>query len=349
MMTNMHNLTNKIISFLKEFRKDPLFLRRWENEWMNDQRQERNRLSVRTASSRRRGTYPYYGTSSMFIEDLYTGVMPFLIYRGEREKYPTTIEPHSREKERLLAAGISGRGHGFLADALCDFVRNAAHTLFQDGVACYEIVYQKNESGETLNFSLEWVRPDYLFRIFNNYYQVIPWWVAKESHLKVQIIKIPKEKILRIDLPKPYGGRRRYLRMLRRIWSLGEQIIPQFQMNAMEQNQQIGFDWKKFQDAKFLEIARLTRCFGWNQRQLSGDTISEYYSLVRYLRLQKTEITARELIIEKLNEILNRQPLRLDVVVAMRNLPSIQTVEEQEKLLNQGDVVFTDVINALKI
>ena len=50
---------------------------------------------------------------------MHAGIMPFMIYRGEREKYPAKIEPHSPAKERIIADGVAGRGYpSFLGDAL---------------------------------------------------------------------------------------------------------------------------------------------------------------------------------------------------------------------------------------
>ncbi|OYV62925.1 MAG: hypothetical protein B7W96_00105 [Parcubacteria group bacterium 37-58-5] len=346
----MREFITKIYDRCQKFLKDPLFLSYWEQEWTHYRGRATNQISIRFMSARGRGRYPYYGTSSMFIEDMYHGVMPFMVYRGEREKYPATLEPHSVQKERLIAEGISGRGYNrFLGDALCDFVRNATHTLFERGVALYEIVYERNEAGETTSFSLERVDLYYLFRFFGNYYQLIPWWIAKENHIRVRALKIPGEKILRINMPRRYGGTRGFERMLKRVWKLGEQIVPKFQMDAMEENRSIGFDLKMFTDAKYLEVARLTKCFGWNQRRTSGDNISEYYSMVRYLRQQKVEASIRNMLIGKLNDALNRSPLNLGVTVSMANLPTIEKVEEQEAALAAGDVTFTDVFNALKI
>lgn len=345
----MKSLMEKIPAALRRFLKDPLFLRRWEEEWYHHQGQQTNQISLRIMPVGR-GTYAFNATSHMFIEDMYLGIMPFLIYSGEREKYPATTEPRSPLKERMVAEGISSRGYNqFLGDALCDFVRNAMHTIFQRGLAIYEIVYEKDAHGETMSFDLQWMQSSYLFKLFGNYYQVIPWWVARRSHLRVQILKIPAEKILRIELPRQYGGKRGLQRILRRLRALGEQLIPKFQMKALENNEQINFDFKAFTRAKYLETAHLTSGFGWNQRQLSGDNITEYYSMIRYLRQQRMEAEMRHLIISTLNDALNRAPLSLGVQVSIANLPGLVQIRQQEEAIRSGSVKFIDIYNAVKI
>lgn len=346
----MNNFIKKAKESLKSFIKDPLFLYRWEEPWYFRRRDD-NQLSVRISGRHRRKPYPYRGDSHMFIEDMYTGIMPFMIYRGEREKYPARIEPAATpQKQTLITKGISQREYvHFLEDALCEFVRTTAHVLFSDGAVFYEIVYRKNEADEIEDFDFVLLQPFYLFRSWKNYYQVVPWWEAKESHIRVQIIKIPAEKILRIDFPKQYGGKRKIDSVLKRLWQLSKELIPGFHMKAMEKNENIGFDLDEFNRAKYLEIAKLTKTFGWNQRQRSEGYITEYYSMLRFLREKKLEATMREHIIAELNAALNRQPLNLGARIVIENLFSVEDVAEQEKLLKQGDVAFMDIFNILKI
>ncbi|MFA6189918.1 MAG: hypothetical protein WC711_00160 [Candidatus Staskawiczbacteria bacterium] len=345
----MNNFIKKAKESLKSFLEDPLFLKYWEEEYYSRPRED-NQLSVRISGRRRERAYQYNGDSFMFVEDMHTGIMPFMIYRGEREKYPAKVEPISPEKERLIAEGISGRGYRrFLGDALCDFVRMTTLTLFQSGVVFYEIVYKKNESGVTESFNLELLQPFYLFKFFRNYYQYVPWWEAKESRIKVQIIKIPAEKILRIDFPKQFGGKKKINNVLKRLWQLSKELIPKFQMDAMGENRNIGFDLKEFSKAKYLEIAKLTKDFGWNQRQRSDDYITEYYSMLRFLREKELEAVIRNKIISELNEALNSSPLNLGVKVIIENLFSVDDVKQQKKILKAGNVAFMDIINKFKI
>lgn len=346
----MNNFFKKIKENTKSFLKDPLFLRHWEEPRYSHTR-DNNQLSVRTSGRHRRKVYPYHGDSFMFVEDMYTGIMPFMIYRGEREKYPARIEPSTTpQKRRLIIDGISQRDHTYyLEDAICELVRTTAHVLFSDGVAFYEIIYKKNDSGVIESFGFELLQPFYLFHFWKNYYQVVPWWEAKESHIRSQIIKIPAEKIIRIDFPKQYGGKRKIYYLLKRLYQLSKELIPKFQMDAMGKNENIGFDLNEFSRTKYLEIAKHSKEFGWNQRQRSDNYITEYYSMGRFLRGKKLEATIRTHIIEKLNETLNREPLNLNAKIVMENLFSVEDVERQENFLKEGDVKFMDIINSLKI
>ena len=346
----MNNLIQKTVSFLKSFFNDPLFLRRWDDPVYYSFSKNNNQLSIRVSGGKRRDLYSYNGDGFIFIRDMYSGIMPFMHYKGKRELYPVKLEPASSfEKKQLIAEGISQRGRAyFLEDALCDFVRTTTQVLFSDGVVFYEIIYEKNKDGEVESFELEFIRSRYFFHFLSSYYQFIPWSEAKKSHVKVQIIKIPKEKILKISFPKKLGGEKKLRRVIKRLWQLSKELVPKFQMEAMENNKSIGFDGEEFSKTKYLEIAKLTKNFGWSQGQRLENNITEYYLIARHLRAKKAEASVREEIISKLNEALNGPILNLGVKVSMENLFTVKDVEKQESILRKGNVAFIDVINSIK-
>lgn len=345
-MMTMKKYFKKIKDAVWGYLKDPLLLRKWDQPDYYRYRgrgDSDNQLSFRSSRNRRH-RYHYYGTSSMFIEDMFSGIMPFMIYSGVKEKYPAKVEPVAPDKEAIIAQGLSGRRHRTaLGEGLCDFVRDTAHVLFQDGVAIYEIIYKKNESGEIESCSFELMDPYGLYRFLGNYYQFVSWIDAKASHTKVRIIKIPKEKVLRIEFPKELGGRRRINKILKRSWKLGQEIIPKFQMDAVEKQENVGFDLKGYMEAKYLEIATLTKELGWNQRQLSTNHITEYYALLRLLRQKKAEAIVREIIFTKLNEVLNGPVLNFGTQVSMDNLFTIASIDERIKRLKEGNTTFMDL------
>lgn len=346
----INNIIRKTMLTIKAFLKDPLFLGRWDDPDYHGHRKNDNQLSLGIFGSRNRDLYLHSGDAIMFVQDMYLGIMPFMHYRGQRELYPAKLNPPSAEKESLIAEGISDRySSHFLEDALCDFVRTTTQVMYQDGVAFYEIIAEKNKEGETECFEFEPIRSAHFFRFLNNYYQFISWQEAKKYHVRVKIIKIPREKILRIDFPKQLGGRKKLIKIIKRLWKLSKEIVPKFQMNAMENDKSIGFDMEKFSKLKFLEVAKMTRDFGWGQGQRSENYLTEYYLIVRHLRTKKAEAIIRHKIISELNNVLNGSLLRLGVRISMDNVFTPQDVEKQEGILRKGNINFIDIINAIKI
>lgn len=343
----MNNYITKIKKILQDFLKDPLFLRRWEMSCYSRNRDD-NQLSVRTRYSSGK-LYHYNSDSNNFIQNIYNGIMPFSHMVGQREKYPVKIEPVSLQKEKIIASGISRSNQTLLADALYDFVGATSHSLFMHGIALFEVVYEKNTIGDITKFHFEYLDEKYLFRFFENYYQIIPWWIAKENNVRVQIVKIPAEKIFCIDFPKKLGGKRKLQRTLKRLWEISREGVPSFQMDAMRQNNNIGFNFEDYKKGRYLEIASLTSRFGWNQGKASTNYITEYYWFLRYLRQVKAQTLVREDVILRLNDFLNSSVLNLGVSLSIDNLPTLVKIEEQEKKMKEGNMKFMDIYNSLKI
>jgi hypothetical protein len=347
----MNKKIQKIKDWWTKYKQDPFYLKHWEWENYTQNYRGENRLSQRLTGRFFAKRYPYSNSASEFTDSLYMEIMPSTVFTGTREKYPVELVPiQTIIKQRMIADGIGGRGYPtHLGDAVFDFVRRVAQTLFQDGVAFYEIVYKKNNAGEIESFGFEWLRSFYLFRFGKNYYQIIPWWEAKASHVRVQIIKISAEKIIKITFPKKLGGIRKIHRIMKRLYNLGKDIIPKFQMSTLEDNKNIGFDFELYNKNKYLEIAKLTRKIGWNQGVQSANYIIEYYSLIRFLRQKETEVIVRSEILSKLNEALNGTILNLGTKIVCSNLLTLEVIEAQKKALKAGDVAFMDIFNATNI
>lgn len=345
----MNDLFIKTKKWAESFLVKALLLNKWESLYQR-RNEHADQKSVWISGRTRRKAYPYYHDSHMFVQDMYVGIMPFMIYRGEREKYPVVTEPPiDRTQERMIAEGISGNERAFfLGDAISEFVRSTAHTLFQEGVAYFEI-NQTRKNGVLESFEFEAVSSYGLYSFGSYYYQFVSWKDAKADQTRVQIVKIPKNKIFKIELPKELSSRRKYRKLLKRLYNGSKESIPSFQMKAMEQNKAVGFDLNEFGKGKYIEWAILTKNFGWDQRQGFRGTnyITEYYSILRFLRKKKAEAKVRTMLINKLNEILNSDPLNIGVRLQMQNLVTEEDVIAQEVRLNEGGVKFIDIFNAL--
>ena len=331
------NLKNRVKSFLK----DPFFLSHWDtlNPYNNN---DDKYISAYIGLHRRKpDTYVH---SPIVIENMCNGLMPFTFYQGVKEKYPTLTIPTSQEKEFLIADAIDEKGS--LADALCVFVRNTAKQLFMHGVVLYEIGYKKDKDNQIKWFGLKPIPTFRIFKLFNNYYQFVLWDDAKQLRAKVQIRKIPAQNVLRIDFPKEYGGKKRLTRCLKRIEDLDKEVIPKFFIEDL--NYSTKFNQKEYYRTKFLEKMRTTKQFGWYSLD-SYEYTTEYYSISLFLRKKKTEAVIRNLIISKLNQILNKKPLDLGIRVEMKNLFTLEDVEKKQKELESGNTNFTDIINSFDL
>lgn len=285
----------KIFSKIKNFLKDPLFLRKWEApcsyniQW--------NGLALRVIGNGGDRKDNYSPDYIVFVQDMYTNLMPY----QDKGEHSIEILPKAESKEKLIASGISGGTYSMsLYDSVSEFIRTTAQSLFQNGVVFYEIVYKVNTSNEIEDFGLVFLESRYLFKFLSNYYQIIPWWVARRSRIRAGIVKIPCSKILRVDMPKQLGGAKKLKKILKRLVKMGKEIYPQFNFKALEKNENIGFDFNEYLRFKFLEKVQLTKLFGWNQRE-KDDFLTEYHFMTNYIRHKRAQLLVRNTIIDSVS------------------------------------------------
>ncbi|PIR94941.1 hypothetical protein COT95_01400 [Candidatus Falkowbacteria bacterium CG10_big_fil_rev_8_21_14_0_10_37_6] len=335
-------MKNKMLQKIKEYFKDPLFLSKWVFSYGH----KKDGLAERIPENKL-GKYVYNGTARMLIEDIYTSIMPFTHVSPKKEGFSIAIDVDDKNKQSLIAGGLSDRSYSvWLDDAVSEFIRMTALSLLNDGVNYYEIITNKSKTGQIEKFDLYSIGSSHIFRWFNNYYQIVPWWIAQKYHLKVGIIKIPKNKILKIKFPKELGGKSRLAKIMKRLWWLGKEFTPSFQMDAMKENKDIGFDLNKYADTKNIEIDKVTTIYGWNHRGYLEKRVLEYYSMKRYLGLKKTQAILRRTILDKINEAINGPELNLNCKVVINGLPDEKTIDEFQQKLSKGDVEFMEIFKA---
>lgn len=333
----------KIVSFLR----DPLFLSRWVSPY-HPQR-ETNRISVAAhVGGYRRRLYPHESEIRMFVEDMHSGIMPFTrLHRGQSQ-FDVHLDPNRDGLEALIAEALHGDRYD-LTDTLCDFIREAAQSLFFYGRIAYEIVYECDVDGRVLKFSFASINPLSITRIFDRYLQLIPWWVARRSHVKAGIRRIPKDKMLYIELPQELGGRKGIEKILKRLSALGKELIPDFHMSAMKENRNIGFDLNKYTKEKYLEKARITRHLGWNQRKIPDNEILEYYSLYRRLKFALSQAIVREQLLEAINQAINGPLLNLGTKILMEGIPNSKQIAAEFQVLKAGNLEFQELFKRTTI
>ena len=296
---------------------------------------------ISTYSSRRVGN-DYSGDIHMFVEDMYLSIMPFSSQRDSQ--LMVKLEPDNQELERIISDALDTRGHQHrLSDALADFVRNTVRSLFIYEKVLYRIVYATNTNGRVNSLEFIYPHPLSIRKIFGNYYQTSPWPVAEVPNQTVSVKKIPREEVLLIEFPKELGGKRTLRKIIKRLSVLGKEIAPDFYMEVVQKNQDIGFSLGKYAKAKFLEKAQLTKRFGWNQRRRSDEEILEYYYLYRHLYFALSLAIIRENIIETINHILNGPLLNFGAKIIVEGIPTAQQIRDEFEILESGNVEFGDL------
>lgn len=350
----MTKIFNKVKKWFGSLIKDPFLLYRWD--WEHTHGHRRHPRTDNQLHEDIHGGYshkPYYlrSDTQMLIEDLHTGVTPFLELRRRNIDEPSFVFANTIEhtKAGIIINGISGRERGFNITEVCmEFIRKTTEQLMIYGVVYYELIYELEANGDLKSFALESIPSRYLIKFFNNYYQVIPWWVASGANTRVCIIKIPADKVLQIKFPKKLGGKRELRRILSRLYKISSEPLPSFTMESMKKNEDTGFDTNEYSKNKYLETARLTKIFGWNQRARTNSYATEFYYFKRYLDSEMSHVIFREHILNKLNDFLNGPIIKMTNKIEMRGFITKEELISWMEKMQKGSIKLSDMFNALK-
>jgi hypothetical protein len=292
--------------------------------------------------------YSYSGTAFMLIEDLHLMLLPSRRISGKEKSWNVTLEPDNKDVEGMLVKGIGSRSkHWDLAEAIDDFVESAASQIVHYGRATFEIVFEKDSSGNLVGFQLEDVNPLTLKKVFGSFYQLVPRNKKPYAYQpsKPGIRRIPGQKMVCIDMPKKLGGRSGYRKMLQKIVRFGEELIPKWQMDAMRDNRDLGFNSQAYQDLRYQNIGRITAGMGWHQRDHNLNTeTTEYHGIYRHLQFEKSRYLLRNHILSSLEDALNGKIIDANVRFKIIGLRTVEEIDESLGALKKGDVNFSEIV-----
>jgi len=123
-------------------------------------------------------------------------------------------------------------------------------------------------------------------------------------------------------MPKPLGGYRGYRAIVRKLHRF-DGYGPRFWRNDLERGiaQTSNFNFQVYRRQIELFEARITKKWGWNRRDFSGQNWTEFMQFYRTLTFRWAQAVLREHIISELNSLLARLNIRARVSVSGMPLP----------------------------
>jgi len=244
----------------------------------------------------------------------------------------------------MLAKALGNEGHNRdLSEALEEFTRNTAQSLFFYGKAAYEIACKKNESGAITELEFYPIYAPSFKKIFGTCWQIIPWGAAKHARVKAGIRHIPTEKVLYVNFPKRLQGRRGLMKILKGLAYISKEVIPKFQLEAMKNQENSGFNFNDYIWNRYIFKGKVTRDYGWDQRKVPDNDMLEYYSIYRHLKFAKSQAVIREHIIWCLNQTLSSKYIGTEEHVLAENLITTKQIIDELRLFEKGDLEFASL------
>lgn len=294
------------------------------------------------------------GYTYMLMEDLRLGIMP-IAGRTANSNFAIIIKPPSDEIENLIRIGLKAhRGEpSDITEAVCNFVKEAAHIIAYYGKVYYEIVlFYTNENKSKIDgFVFENIASYSLRKRMGSYCQFIPKRVIEErgDDLK-RYISFNKDELLIIPFPIQMGGAKKMRRVVSDLQWISKYSIPEFALKNMACQQQTkGYDFKTYTENQDVFLAKITRDLGWTARGLISERSLEFYQIYRYLEFQKTKAILRNHIIKSLNNtlIFIGDKMAFKAEIEVNGLLSPQDYDRNIEKLIEGSLGFSEAM-ALK-
>jgi len=280
--------------------------------------------------------------ASIFIRDVYTGIMPYGFRKESKFKAELTRKNQKLEDNLKELLDIGHRSGWSLSEAVSGAIETLSHYLITFGEVHLEIVCEKDETGTT-NKSLEFLPQGVILKVFNNYVQFVPLtnWVANEKKFYV----IPANKIWHIKLPKSLGTPRSHRRLLKKLVLLSEPM-PEFALKDNTLGNSNKYDFVAHHDKKELAVEQITAAWGSfpSLRRIKHTT--EYYFIMHGLQFAHSKSILREHVLCEINRLLENLGIKNSIKIS--GLVSAAEVEGIITKLESGEIGFAEAVEKTK-
>ena len=272
----------------------------------------------------------------MFREDIHLGIMPHKS-AGDVNDYSVEIKGGEEQQQHCISvvqALCRYTHHHSTEERLTDAVEHIVMALLERGYVFYEL-----DVGEDGKMAAYWFNPQYVFRFFRYYVQFIP--LREYRRVKKVFAFIHAKKVWKVSIPKELGrasGYRRLVKRLRSIDSLG----PSFtRANIINTTSQFHYDPLEYRKNETRLITRLARKWGWNRRDYSNNSTTEFYWVYKAVNMQKSRVVLRTHIFNEINRLLKQ--LKINATIIVHGIPDEAELRQALDDFESGKYTIDDM------
>ena len=229
-----------------------------------------------------------------------------------------------------------------LSRCLGEFTRLVASELVHSGEIEYEVCFGRvagQPSSSPRGALLRYVPHKSLVRVGREFFQVVP--ERREFGQRETVVSVAGDRIIGF---LPPISRRTALSRAR----AALRAIDQARQNWMQEPATgQGGNFRDVHRRYNIAVARATRDLGWNGRGLWNELSADYHYVSRHLRWKRFGIEVRDRILANIAECFRRigKTFGENPKLIVRNLPTIQDVEEAEAKLRTDKTRFDVLLN----
>jgi hypothetical protein len=289
----------------------------------------------------------------MFNEDF---ARPFSLRRTLGDNLIDVMSNDDELMKKLFGIGNTKDSQDLVNKAIIKLVDEIAQAITWSGNGYYYLHEDvKNEGANLISFSSRGV-----ISLFGKHIQYIP--KRKERHLDRDGEERPREVRI-LDVAKlmhfhmPTSIKRILAKQNKVLATLDQHLydVEKFITRATHKNPNPvnHFDFKVSQNTKTLALYRATRRTGWNARDYSLSTRSDFFDCHRLIRFKRNQILLRDGVLNQLSSELSRvgRGYKTDFLVNISGVDKfggLIAINELERKLELEEVGFKEIIDKCK-
>lgn len=266
----------------------------------------------------------------VFTRDAPLAVVPIGGRSDRRPDYGITSQG-SDEEQQTIVAMLGGRPHDDLTESVGDFIEQVASYLAHYGEVVFEICRRGNE------LRLDATPPGSMHFLPFVAFEWIPRDAVAEEGAQ-RLIRVRRDKLWRVRLPRELGGPRRHRRMLKRL-TRNETVMQAFRHGLPP----TAYDLNAATRAELASLIGAMRRWGIIVTFLGGSVqTTSYLTVGGEIAHKRAQAILREHILEELNSLLRRlglSPLRIV------GLPDSRQIAQALAELRLGEIDFKRAID----
>jgi len=260
---------------------------------------------------------------NMFIQDISESIFPVNLLRNEDSiNIKLDYQTQDIDSIRSILNGFSLDSYNEVRtdDLLKDAIQGLAKNIAWYGNAIYEI-YDENNTIHMINLiPTKFIDFKYFF------IQIPP---------KNKVFKMVNRKYLwKISIPKELQTKYPYKKILSLIDKFHSSMPKPVEENLYTgNNEYFKYDLDQYKEKQFLYVNDLTSEWGWHQRSMGDNIITEFFKNYKYLKLDYSKAVYREHIVKELNNLFKK--LNIDAFITIEGIPSsTEYIKRIEKYIN---------------
>jgi hypothetical protein len=278
-------------------------------------------------------------TVFMFREDINSHIVPYRVER-DNDALNVTLEGDAPEqaKAKLVLKALGGREGRDTARQVAGAVREIARNIAWHGIAVFELA-RSDKSGAVYPISFTSKR---LLHGFGRYVQFVPR--ADQELWGRRVNVAPSSAIWTVGIPRSLGGTRGFKRILSGLSKFATGT-PRFMRRRGEVINRY-FDFSLYRREMEIHEARVTKRWGWNRRDFTGQNWTEYALFYRMTTFAWAEAVLRQHIVHEINRLFAR--LGIAAAISLSGFPAPTEIIKLRDQMASGEISYTKAYDAVK-